>query len=393
MTIKEEIRTQGLALGFTSVGFCAAGERPEYARLRRWLNLGYAAGMRWMWERQRERSDPTVLAPWVRTLVMATLSYGEDPPRREGTSGQISRYARGKDYHQILKDRLVSLAERVKQIAPGTRVSAVVDTGAIMEKPWAAATGLGWQGKHTNLIDPRAGSWLFLGELLIDLDLEPDDTPVTDQCGSCTRCLDACPTGAFPAPYVLDSRRCISYLTIEHRGSIPEELRTRMEDWIFGCDICQEVCPWNQAPHPADAETGQTGELPGLPTLLGLGPDDFRQRFSGSAIRRAGWQGFVRNVAVALGHSGDPAAVTPLEGGLKINDPVVREHVVWALGRLGTERARNVLARHRVRESEPTIREAISRALNGTGDPAPSNEARLLSSFKSKREPAGGVSD
>ena len=243
----------------------------------------------------------------------------------------------------------------------------VVDTGAILEKPWASAAGLGWQGKHTNLIDPSAGSWLFIGEILTDIELEPDDAVITDQCGTCTRCLDACPTDALPEPYVLDSRRCISYLTIEHREAIPEEIRPKMGAWIFGCDVCQEVCPWNRVPSMRDGVPVGAPEASELAGLLRLSPAEFRRRFAGSAVRRAGWRGFLRNVAVAMGNSGDPRAAGPLIEALEIPDSLVREHVVWALSRLATDTGREALRSRLSREEDRSVRAAITRALEDAG--------------------------
>jgi epoxyqueuosine reductase len=334
MAIEQEIRAAGLRLGFTRVGFARAERLPEGDRLREWLDRGYAGEMEWLHRRTAQRSDPAALIPWARSLILATLSYGGPAPAHRPGRGRIARYARGADYHGILKRRLRRLEGAIREMEPSARLAPVVDTGAVLEKPWAAAAGLGWQGKHTNLIDPRAGSWIFIGEILTDLDLSPDASGIPDRCGSCTRCLDACPTGAFPAPYLLDSRRCISYLTIEHRGSIPEELRPGIGDWVFGCDVCQEVCPWNGTPDPPDPELAVPRDVPSLARLLEMDEEEFRKRFSGSPIRRTGRRRLLRNVAVALGNSEDPRAVEPLTRALEDPDPLIREHVVWALEKL-----------------------------------------------------------
>ena len=338
MNLKERLRLEARQLGFSRLGFATASTHPAGARLRKWLDRDYAGDMAWLHSRAEERTDPTRLIPWARTILVAALPYSSPEPENSQPAGaRISRYARGWDYHEVLKERLRRLGEILAEISPGARSSPVVDTGAILEKPWAASAGLGWQGKHTNLIDPESGSWFFLGELVTDLQLEPDSSVVTDRCGSCTRCLEACPTQAFPEPYVLDSRKCISYLTIEPRGAIPEELRSGMGNWVFGCDICQEVCPWNHDAPGGDAELEAPGDAPELAELIRMSREEFNRRFAGTALRRTGWSRFVRNVAVALGNSGDPGAVEPLRDALAIPDPVIQEHVQWALRRLGAE--------------------------------------------------------
>ena len=335
VNLKEILRREGVRLGFSRVGFAAAREHPDAPRLREWLDRGFAGTMDWMHRRRRERSDPTRLIPWARTLIVAALPYEDEPGDATPMQARVSRYARGRDYHDVLKERLARLGDFISEIAPGTRSCPVVDTGAVLEKPWGARTGLGWQGKNTNLIDPESGSWFFLGELVTELEVDPDETPVTDRCGTCTRCLDACPTRAFPEPYVLDARRCISYLTIEHRGGIPEELREDLGNWIFGCDVCQEVCPWNHDPAPGDPELADRGGTMELAELMRMSREEFNARFAGTALRRTGWSRFLRNVAVALGNSGDPRAVEPLLSALSIPDPLIREHARWALNRLG----------------------------------------------------------
>lgn len=338
MHLKERLRHEALRLGFARIGFASPAAHPAGERLRLWLDLDYAGDMAWLHRRTQERADPTSLAPWARTILVAALPYASlEPENSLPQNARISRYARGKDYHEVMKRRLGRLGEFLAEISPGARSSPVVDTGAVLEKPWAASAGLGWQGKHTNLIDPESGSWFFLGELLIDLELEPDSATVTDRCGSCTRCLEACPTQAFSEPYVLDSRKCISYLTIEHRGAIPEELRAGMGNWVFGCDVCQEVCPWNQGMVQGDKEFEAGGDAPVLAELLRMSREEFHLRFAGTPLRRTGWRRLVRNVAVALGNSGDPRAVEPLRDALAIPDPLIQEHVQWALRRLGAE--------------------------------------------------------
>jgi epoxyqueuosine reductase len=336
MDLRQEVRDEARRLGFHAVGFAQTRRHPLAARLREWLDRDYAGGMDWLARRASERSDPTRLIPWARSLVLVALPYSPAPsPAARSLPARLSRYARGRDYHAVMKRRLQRLGACLSTLAPQARWCPVVDTGAILEKPWAATAGLGWQGKHTNLIHPEAGSWFFLGELVTDQVLEPEAPPLADRCGTCTRCLDACPTQAFPEPYVLDASRCVSYLTIEHRGSIPAALRSAMGSWIFGCDVCQEVCPWNQDPAAGDAELGEDAGVEDLAELMELTPEEFRRRFSGTPLRRTGWRRLLRNGAVALGNSRDPRAVEVLRRALRIPDPLIREHVEWALGQLG----------------------------------------------------------
>ena len=340
MKLRETIRREAQRLGFARLGFVPAREHAAAGRLRQWLDRGYAGDMQYLARRVEERGNPAKLAPWARSLILASLPY----PRTGGPCppgfARVSRYARGKDYHGVLKQRLRELSAFISEVVPGAHCAPVADTGAVMEKPWGVRAGLGWQGKHTNLIDPDAGSWFFVGELLTDLDLASDVPEVTDRCGGCTRCLEACPTQAFPEPYVLDARRCISYLTIEHKTAIPEALRAAMGDHLFGCDICQEVCPWNAAPAADGPGDGAFPEA-ALPAaeLLALTREEFNRRFAGTALRRTGWSRVLRNAAVALGNSGDPAALPALRRALQIPDPLVREHVSWALRRLAAPSA------------------------------------------------------
>lgn len=300
-----EITQRALQLGFTHAGVARADllER-EIARLDEWCNRGYDASMGWIRKRRDERRDPGSILPGARSVVVVAVNYA--PPsgylqNREGY--RISCYARGDDYHAVVGARLEELLGWIVTMEPGVQGKWYVDTGPILEKAWAVRAGIGWQGKHTNIITRDRGSWVFLGVLVTDLDLEPD-APAIDQCGTCTRCLDACPTQALVAPYVLDAGRCISYLTIEHRGALPDDLARECGTWVFGCDICQDVCPWNikfarASDDPAWASgTGVDGET--LETLQSMTPSEFEVKFRRSAIRRARWEGFVRNVRNAL---------------------------------------------------------------------------------------------
>jgi epoxyqueuosine reductase len=309
-------------------------------RLERFVALGHHGTMGWIEETAERRSHPCRLWPEARAIIMLGLSYApqSDPlemlDRRD--IGTISVYARNRDYHDIIKGRLKTLASKViSKLGGGVKV--FVDTAPVMEKPLAQAAGLGWQGKHTNLVSREHGSWLFLGAIFTTLDL-PDDPPETDHCGSCTRCLDACPTDAFPAPYQLDARRCISYLTIEHKGPIPHEFRKAMGNRIYGCDDCLAVCPWNKFADTArEAKLKARDDLndPKLTDLLVLDDASFRTLFSGSPIKRIGRDRFIRNCLIAAGNSGD-ASLLPTIQALR-GDPsdVVREAAQWALAELG----------------------------------------------------------
>jgi epoxyqueuosine reductase len=276
--------------------------------------------------------------------------------------GYVSRYALGRDYHKVLRSRLQRLADRIAGHVGPFGYRAFVDSAPVLEKALARNAGLGWIGKHTNLLSNTAGSWFFLGELYTDLPL-PVDTPATEHCGTCVRCIEICPTRAIVAPYQLDARRCISYLTIEHRGAIPRELRPLMGNLVFGCDICQDVCPWNKFAQVAPEREfyAREGNLtPSLIVLMGMTREEFNRRFKGSPVKRAKHAGFLRNVAVALGNSNDPAAIPALETALVHEEPLVRAHAAWALGRLG---ARAALERRRPVETEAEVIGEIDAAL------------------------------
>jgi epoxyqueuosine reductase len=298
--------------------------------------------MTWMAETFARRADPKTLWPGVRSVVMLAMNYGpaDDPleaTRRVG-AGAISVYARHRDYHEVIKGRLKTLAGWLVATAggDGAEVKVFVDTAPVMEKPLAAAAGIGWQGKHTNLVSREFGSWLFLGAIFTDIDLPPD-APEPDHCGSCRACLDVCPTRAFPAPYRLDARRCISYLTIEHSGPIAAEFRAAIGNRIYGCDDCLAVCPWNKfasEAHEAKLVARPDLESPSLAELAALDDAGFRKRFAGGPIKRIGIERFRRNVMIAIGNSGDRNLMHSAAAALHSNSPVVRGAAVWALGRL-----------------------------------------------------------
>jgi epoxyqueuosine reductase len=337
-----EIRSAALAQGFDAVGFAPARQSDEArASLAAFLRAGFHGDMGWLEARAHERADPRNLWPEARTAIVLGHSYAPqtDPLLALADKGRgvISVYAQGKDYHDVMKPRLKHVARHIAARF-GADVKVFVDTAPLMEKPLAQAAGLGWQGKHTNLVSREHGSWLFLGVILTTLDIAPD-TAMEDHCGSCTRCLDACPTSAFVAPYRLDARRCISYLTIEHKTAIDRDLRPLMGNRIYGCDDCLAVCPWNkfaastseQAYAPREAVTATA-----LVDLMQLDDAAFRERFRGSPIKRIGRDRFVRNVLVAVGNSGDRSLIAPALRLLQDPAPLVRGCAVWALSRLCT---------------------------------------------------------
>ncbi len=334
------IRDRALALGFDAVGFCPAELGPEArTRLAEFLASGQHGDMGWLEARAEQRSHPRVLWPQARSVIALGLSYAPnaDPmePLQHRDRGTISVYARHRDYHDVMKGMLKHLAQFIVARF-GSDVKVFVDTAPVMEKPLAQSAGLGWQGKHTNVVSRRHGSWLFLGEIYTTLELPPDATHA-DRCGTCTRCLAACPTDAFPAPYRLDATRCISYLTIEHAGPIPHELRPLIGNRIYGCDDCLAVCPWNRfARATAHVKLRARDELnaPRLAELAALDDASFRAMFSGSPIKRIGRNRFVRNVLIAIGNSGVPGLRSAAVRLLKDPDPVVAEAAAWAAARL-----------------------------------------------------------
>ncbi|WP_328702237.1 tRNA epoxyqueuosine(34) reductase QueG [Belnapia arida] len=338
---KDLIRTEAGRLGFDAVGFTAATLPEEVrARLNRFLAEGLHGTMGWMEARAEQRAHPRALWPEAVSVVSLGMSYApaEDPLAvlEQRDRGAISVYARNRDYHDVVKSHLKSLARWMVARWPEALVKVFVDTAPVMEKPLAQQAGLGWQGKHTNLVSRQHGSWLFLGEIYTTLDLPPDP-PGRDRCGSCSACLDICPTRAFPAPRRLDARRCISYLTIEHRGPIPEEHRAAMGNRIYGCDDCLAVCPWNKFARahsePAFAPRASL-DAPRLAELAALDDAGFRALFTASPVKRIGRDRFVRNVLVAIGNSSEPALRPTAQALAGDADPVVAEAARWAAGRL-----------------------------------------------------------
>ncbi|TVV74064.1 tRNA epoxyqueuosine(34) reductase QueG [Sphingomonas solaris] len=357
------LKAEAAALGFASCGIASVEAIPQAgARLREWLESGAHGGMAWMEARADHRAAPTALWPEARGVVMLGLSYApkDDPLRLAGEPGvaRISTYAQGQDYHDVVKKALKALARWLIDRAGGD-VKVFVDTAPVMEKPLAEAAGLGWQGKHTNLVSREHGSWLFLGAIMTTLDLPPDP-PSGGGCGSCDACQRACPTDAFPAPYRIDARRCISYLTIEHKGPIPAEFRVAMGNRIYGCDDCLAVCPWNKfaASAAANRAFAARAELAVTETrdLLALDDAGFRQVFAGSPIKRIGRDRMVRNALIAAGNSGDPGLVARVTGLLDDPAPAVRGAAAWALGRLDPGAFARARAERLGGETDPDVR-------------------------------------
>ena len=359
--------------GFDAIGIAPPQTSPQAReRFAQFLAAGEHGDMHWLAERAAWRSDPAALWPQARAVIMLGMNYGRDfDPRAildDKDRAAISVYAQSDtDYHDVIKKRLKAVARWLIATAGG-EVKVFVDTAPVMEKPLAQAAGLGWQGKHTNLVSREFGSWLFLGAIFTTLDL-PFDTPGEDTCGSCRACLDSCPTDAFTAPYQLDARRCISYLTIEHQGPIPRDLRTRMGNRIYGCDDCLAACPWNKfAQAAAEAKFSARDDLraPRLHDLLALDDAAFRALFSGSPVKRIGRDRFVRNVLVAAGNSGDAESVSACVDLLADASPLVRGAAVWALSRLMEARDLAELARTRLPpETDAGVVEEWQAALGG----------------------------
>jgi epoxyqueuosine reductase len=336
-------RARALALqaGFDLAGVASAAPPTELAFFAEWIDRGHAGEMAYLTTQREKRSDLRAAFPWARSVLSVGLQYDTAAPystESAGDRGWIARYAWGDDYHDVMKAMLLRLAEALAAELGPMQSRVYADTGPIVERAYAAAAGLGAWGKNTCLLHPEHGSWFFLGEVVTDVEMDADP-PRTDMCGSCTACLDACPTGALTAPYVLDATRCISYLTIEVKGAIPEDRRAGVGRHVFGCDICQDVCPWNRRRRHMGGPAFASREGLTAPELVAfagdtLDADAFRARFRGSPLKRAKRRGMLRNVAVALGNTGDAAHRPMLERLAADDDPIVREHAAWALRRL-----------------------------------------------------------
>jgi len=382
--LARNIKEKGLKLGLGAVGIAPIVPSEHAGFLQGWLAGGRAGEMSWMGRTAETRSDLRRRFPWARTAVAAAvpyLPYKEDRRSQAGLVAHVARYAVGRDYHVALVTRLRALARFIEAEAAGAQTRVYADTGPVLERELAARAGLGWFGKNTNLIGPRGNSWLLLGEVLTDLDL-PSDAPVTDRCGTCTACLDACPTGAIPVPYLVDSTRCISYLTIEIRGRIPPERRPDLGDWVFGCDICQEVCPWNRKTETVAEDAFRSGphlERRELEDLVRLDEPGFAAEFKPTALERPRRRGLVRNALIVAGNTGNERALRAARERLSDPDAVVRGAAAWALGRAPDGAARRVLERARAVEIDPEVRDEMSAALDGSARPPSAGAPRTTS--------------
>ena len=367
--LSAQIKEAAQRLGFELVGMSPLRPAPHAQSFAQWLREGLAGNLDYMQRTESLRRDPRELVPWAVSIISVGMNYYSGYSRPVDSSeprGWISRYAWGDDYHNVMKGKLEALLESIGQFHDGNiQGKAFVDSGPVLERDFAGIAGLGWIGKNTHLISPKKGSWFFLGELFVDLPLAYD-RPIRDRCGRCDLCLKACPTGAFVGPYVLDARRCISYLTIELKDWMPRSLRPLVGNHIFGCDICQEVCPYNVKALPTAEIAFQPRSglhAPELIAFLSLSEAEFRQRFRASPILRAKRRGFLRNVAVALGNLKALDAVPALIRSLDDEESVVRGHVAWALGQIGAQTALDPLHRRLRAENDADVQEELRQAI------------------------------
>jgi epoxyqueuosine reductase len=369
-SLRDAVKAEALRIGFDLVGIAAAAAPGGLNYFHDWLRQGYDGEMAWLSRRETAYEHPRHVLTGARSVIMVALNYRtEDPALPRPGAGRVSRYAwSDADYHAVARERLAQLADFLHAQHPGCRTRSVIDSAPMLERDFARAAGLGWFGKNTMLINKQQGSWIFLAGLLTDVALEPDVPHETSHCGTCTRCLDACPTDAFPEPYVLDSRKCIAYLTIELKESIPASLRPGVGEWLFGCDICQDVCPWNhKSPRKNDPAFRPRSDLnpADLTDFLGLDDADFRNLFGKSALARPGRAGLLRNAVIVLGNQRDARAVPALERALGDSEPVVRGAAAWALGQIGGAVALTALKSRLSVEDNATVRSEIDGALQG----------------------------
>ncbi len=377
--LKETIKAEAHRLGFELVGFTDPSPPTSFAVYQKWLDQGLHAEMNYLSrpDAVARRADPSLILPGVKTIIVVGVRYPrpEDAPSYDSQpQGRVAAYAWGEDYHHFIPARLKELVIRLQQkISQPFGWKILTDSGPVLERDLAQRAGLGWIGKNTCLIHPRWGSYFLLGELFLTLHLEPDPPFTTDHCGSCRRCIEACPTQCILPNRTLDAKRCISYLTIENKGMIPGELRPAIENWVFGCDVCQQVCPWNIrfASPNHDSAFSQKKEIarPTLTRELLLSPAEFKQKFSRSPVLRAKRRGYLRNVAVAFGNSLDERSLPALITCLKSEEePLIRAHVAWAIGKIGGLRAKRVLQKALENETDPQVLEEISSALQRLTD-------------------------
>lgn len=363
------LKSRAVELGFQLCGICPAVSPRGLSQLDRWLAAGYAGQMHYLAERRAAYEHPRHVLDGARSIVMLGMNYATlEPMSPQNGEGRVSRYAWGeRDYHDLIRNRLHQLADTLRELVPTATTRGVVDTAPLLEREFAQLAGLGWIGKNTLLLSKHAGSYFFLAALLTDHELTPDEPHTADHCGTCTACLDACPTDAFVEPYQLDATRCISYLTIELRDVIPRELRPNLGDRVFGCDVCQEVCPWNhEAPRSEEkAFEPLAGMNPlELTDLFNLDDDQFRKRFRQTPLWRSHRRGLLRNAAIVLGNQRDERSIDALGKGLSDHEPLVRGASAWALGEIWTAAAKKLLVARQTVEDDPDVRSEVAAALS-----------------------------
>lgn len=363
------VKSDALAVGFDLVGIAPAVSPAGFPKFQEWLRAGFAGEMQYMPRREAAYEHPRNVSQKVVSVIMLAINYRTEEPQPADTNqGRVARYAWGTtDYHDLLREKLHLLSDRLHARSPGCTTRGVVDTAPLLERDFARLAGLGWFGKNTMLINKRAGSWLLLAGLLTDVDLEPDAPHATSHCGTCTRCLDVCPTEAFVSPFVLDARRCISYLTIELKGAIPVDLRTGVGEWMFGCDLCQDVCPWNgKAPRSTCDRFQPLSDLnPVEPIrILRMDRDQFQQRFKGTPLERPGFDGIRRNAIVVLGNRGDENAIPALVEALGDPSPMIRGTAAWALGKFDQDSARQALQSALASERDEEVLKEIGASIS-----------------------------
>jgi len=365
------IKDKAMDLGFDLIGVSPIDSFPENQLYKEWLNKGFSGEMTYLERNPEKREDIQNILPGAKSVISCAMNYNTDYPysieHADNTKGWISRYAWGDDYHDTIKDKLQILMNYMcSESSDEINSKLYVDTGPVLERAYGKYAGVGWVGKNTCLINQEIGSWIFLGEIITNIELEYD-APVPDRCGTCTRCIDACPTDAIIEPYILDSRLCISYLTIELKDKIPYELREEIQNNIYGCDICQDVCPWNKRAHISDKTEFEPREgslNPDLSYLSSLSVDEFRKQFKGSPIKRTKRRGLLRNVMIAMGNSGEKNFVPYITECLKDEEPLVRAHALWALWKIEGVTSKQVLINHRDIENNSIVIDEIDRILS-----------------------------